>query len=98
MHILRMASMVGQHTFLQRSLRIRIIHKSQMSTVLGTLLWQLIVGVPPQGVASVAVKHNRNGLREELIPGAPTAFNDIIRAAGILIQTSGRVLVKSTIS
>ena len=47
---------------------------------LGTLLWQLIVGVPPQGVASVAVKRNPNSLRDELISGAPTTFNDIIRS------------------
>ena len=47
---------------------------------LGTLFWQLIVGVPPQGVASVAVKCNLGGLREELIPGAPMAFNNIIRS------------------
>lgn len=47
---------------------------------LGTLLWQLIVGVPPGGIASVAVKSNPDGLRETLIPGAPQEFNDIIRS------------------
>ena len=71
--------MVGETTFLQRSLRTRIIHKSQTSTVWELCFWQ-IVGVPPQGVASVAVKRNLGGLREELIPGAPTAFNNIIQS------------------
>ena len=46
---------------------------------LGTLLWQLIVGIPPRGVASSAAS-NPDGLREELIPGAPTAFNEVIRS------------------
>jgi serine/threonine protein kinase len=46
---------------------------------LGTLLWQLVVGVPPRGVASSAVS-KLDGLREELIPGAPAAFNGVIQS------------------
>ena len=41
---------------------------------LGTLLWQLVVGVPPRDIASLAVFNNKDGLHEELIPGAPSAF------------------------
>ncbi|RUS24006.1 kinase-like domain-containing protein [Jimgerdemannia flammicorona] len=36
-----------------------------------TMLWQLITGVPPSGVASVAVRTRAGGMREEMIPGAP---------------------------
>ena len=47
---------------------------------LGTLLWQLVVGSPPRGISSTAVRDNPGGLREELIPGAPSWFNDILRS------------------
>ena len=45
---------------------------------LGTLLWQLIVGVPPQGVASMDAIHSN--LDDLLIPGAPIGFNNIIQS------------------
>ena len=44
---------------------------------LGTLIWQLVVGVPPQGVAPFD-SNDLGKLREELIPGAPESFNNII--------------------
>lgn len=47
---------------------------------LATLLWQLVVGVTPDGTAVWAVKEREDGLREEMIPGAPQAFNDLLRS------------------
>ena len=41
---------------------------------LGTLLWQLVVGVSPQGIAS------SDKLREKLIPDAPIIFNNAIKS------------------
>ncbi|RUS22832.1 hypothetical protein BC937DRAFT_86469 [Endogone sp. FLAS-F59071] len=46
---------------------------------LGTLLWQLIVGVSPRDLSCNAVVSNPDGMREEEIVGAPVAFNNIIR-------------------
>ena len=44
---------------------------------LGTLIWQLVVGVPPRGIAP-SDDNDSGRLREELIPGAPEAFNNVI--------------------
>ncbi|RUP49074.1 kinase-like domain-containing protein [Jimgerdemannia flammicorona] len=46
---------------------------------LGTLLWQIVTTVPPQGVANQMCEGREDGLREDLIPGAPEGYNDIIR-------------------
>ncbi|RUS21062.1 autophagy-related protein 13-domain-containing protein [Endogone sp. FLAS-F59071] len=43
---------------------------------LGTLMWQTITGVPPRGTA---VSIQRNGLREDIPPGAPDTLVSIIR-------------------
>ena len=64
---------------------------------LGTLLWQLVVGVPPRGVASSAVT-NPDGQREELIPVRQRLLMVSSGAAGTLTPTSDRALVKFTIS
>ncbi|RUS23006.1 kinase-like domain-containing protein [Endogone sp. FLAS-F59071] len=45
---------------------------------LATLLWQSVTGVPPRGVAAMG-EIREDGLREDLIPGAPTGFNDIFK-------------------
>ncbi|RUP42906.1 kinase-like domain-containing protein [Jimgerdemannia flammicorona] len=46
---------------------------------LGTLIWQLVVGVPPRGNAAQAVRERRDRMREEDIPGAPEGFMEIVR-------------------
>lgn len=43
---------------------------------LGTLMWQTITGVPPRGTALLI---KRNGLREDIPPGAPDTLVSIIR-------------------
>ncbi|RUS22776.1 kinase-like domain-containing protein [Endogone sp. FLAS-F59071] len=45
----------------------------------GTLLWQLITGVPPKDTALTAIKSHPDGLREDLIPGAPAWLDDILK-------------------
>lgn len=54
----------------------------------GTLLWQSITGVPPRGTANIAVNTFPDGLREELIPGAPEYLNEILRQTWNPIPTS----------
>ncbi|RUS16085.1 kinase-like domain-containing protein [Endogone sp. FLAS-F59071] len=44
-----------------------------------TVLWQIVTGILPKGNAASAVKNNLDGLREELIPGAPGWFNELLR-------------------
>lgn len=42
---------------------------------LGTLIWQLVTGVPPRGIASARA----DGLREEFPPGTPDKLKHIVR-------------------
>lgn len=44
----------------------------------GILLWQLVVGVPPDGTA-VTVREEDDVMREEMVPGAPDAFTKLLR-------------------
>ncbi|RUS19381.1 kinase-like domain-containing protein [Endogone sp. FLAS-F59071] len=46
----------------------------------GTLLWQMVTGIPPSGIALNAIKTRPDSLREDLIPGAPKQFNEILMA------------------
>ncbi|RUS22085.1 kinase-like domain-containing protein [Endogone sp. FLAS-F59071] len=46
----------------------------------GTLLWQMVTGVPPTGIALQAIETRPDCLREDLIPGAPKQFNEILMA------------------
>ncbi|RUS22599.1 kinase-like domain-containing protein [Endogone sp. FLAS-F59071] len=47
---------------------------------LGTLLWQMVTRVPPQSTAEKAINTRSDRLREEMIPGAPRIFEDIVRS------------------
>ncbi|RUP45834.1 hypothetical protein BC936DRAFT_147680 [Jimgerdemannia flammicorona] len=55
--------------------------QTQASDVYGfsTLLWQFVVGVQPRLCASQAIRFFPEKLREELVPGAPPQFNNILR-------------------
>lgn len=46
----------------------------------GTLLWQLVTGLPPKGIALNEIKAHPEGMREDLIPGAPMQFSQILKA------------------
>ncbi|RUP51005.1 kinase-like domain-containing protein [Jimgerdemannia flammicorona] len=46
---------------------------------LGTVIWQLITGVPPQETSAYAVHNRADKLREDPIPGAPDALMNIIK-------------------
>ncbi|RUP47419.1 kinase-like domain-containing protein, partial [Jimgerdemannia flammicorona] len=45
----------------------------------GTLMWQLVVGIPPNGTAASAVAERTDRMREEMIPGAPEVYLDLLR-------------------
>lgn len=46
----------------------------------GTLIWQMVTGAPPRLATAVkAIATRPDKLREDLIPGAPNEFNNIIR-------------------
>ncbi|RUS30590.1 kinase-like domain-containing protein [Jimgerdemannia flammicorona] len=47
---------------------------------LGSLMWQLVTGVPPRSTAPRAIHEHKNKMREESIPGAYQPYMEIVHA------------------